>query len=214
MRAGKSATIAAGRETGGSTPAPPPTSELLSGLLAGRGGTERVTLAEISAGLRGRENGLLLLVLALPEMVPMIGFSLVLAIPIFLLSLHILIRGPGPGLPEWLGRRTLRRDQVEKALNRLLPVFRRIERFSRPRWPGLARAGRPQGGVCLLMSVFLGIPFPGINVLAAFAVAGTGLGILQRDGVIVAVSAVFALLALAAAAGVVFGAALIMESLG
>ncbi len=200
--------------TGGSTPAPPPTSELLSGLLAGRTGAERVTLAEISAGLRGRANGLLLLILALPEMVPMIGFSLVLAIPIFLLSLHILIRGPRPGLPAWLGRRSIRRQKVEKALRYSLPVFRRIEGFSRPRWPGLALAGRPQGGVCLLMSVFLGIPFPGINILAALAVSGIGLGILQRDGVIVAVSAIFAVLALAAAAGVIFGAVFILESLG
>ena len=54
----------------------------------------------------------------------------------------------------------------------------------------------------------------GKYVLAALAVAGTGLGILQRDGVIVAVSAIFVVLALAAAAGVIFGAALIMESLG
>lgn len=184
---------------------PPPTSELLEGLRrAGEG--ERITLGDILEASKGRAHGLLLLALALPETVPMIGVSAVLATPIFILGAAMLVRGSDPPVPRWVRRRSLKRTHVEGAVRKTRRIARWLDRVSRPRMVRLAEAGRIQGAICVVMAVVLAIPFPGINIAAAFSVAAVGLGILQRDGLLIAAAAVLATIAAAAMAAVLTGA--------
>ena len=167
---------------------------------------ERVTVDTIAEGTGRRGHGLLLLVLALPETIPMVGVSAVLAVPILLLGLGMLWHGVEVPLPGILARRTIRRDLVERAIDRALPLLRRLERVLRPRWPALAQAGRVQGIACVLLAVVLAVPVPGVNFLAAVGVAGIGLGILQRDGVAITVALVSGTLAVGGLVAVFLGA--------
>jgi hypothetical protein len=182
------------------------TSELLQGLLDDGNRSERISIGTIVEGGGGRAHGIVLLILSLPETIPMIGLSAILAVPILVLGFVMIVRGADPPVPERLRERTLPWEKVESAIRRTLPAIRWLERFSRPRWERLAAAGRLQGGVCIVMSVILAIPIPGINMVAALAVAGVGLGILQRDGVAVAAAAVFAAIAVTGFVLVVTGA--------
>lgn len=166
---------------------------------------ERLTLGEVAGRMRGRAYGLILLVLALPEVIPMIGLSLILAIPIALVSGHMLVRGNEMALPGFLRNRSVKRAYLRNPLARASRVLGWLERISRPRWPRLATATRLQGAVCVVMSVILALPVPGLNILAAFGVFGTGLGVLQRDGVIVAIAFGSATLAAAGMAAVTLG---------
>jgi len=156
-----------------------------------------VSLATIAAATRGRANGLLLLILALPETIPMVGFSLLLAIPIAIVGYYQLLTRGERALPRWVLRREIRHEILVAALDRTLPWLRRIERLLRPRWPWLARADRLLGALTLVMAILLGLPVPGVNILAALAVACVGLGLLERDGVLVAAALVLATAALA-----------------
>lgn len=178
-----------GEEEGGGAPdgsgRPSRTSELLGEIAALEGG-ERLSLEEVSRVVGGRAVGLLLLVLSLPETIPMVGLSAILAAPILVLGAVLLWKGADPPIPGWVRNRTLPREKVRSAVERTRPVVRWLDRVSRPRWPLLAGAGRLQGAVCIAMAVVLAIPIPGVNLLAAGAVAATGLGILQRDGLAVA----------------------------
>ena len=172
--------------------------------------TERISFSEITAATEGRAHGLLLLLLALPETIPMIGFSLILAIPVFLIGVLMVRHGPSFPLPRWLGRRTMKRSLLDKTIDHTLPTLRRLDRILKPRWTRVAEAGRLQGTVCILMAVVLAVPIPGINIMAAFAVAGMGLGILQHDGRTIAVASGVALLTLLVIGGGVTGVGLLV----
>lgn len=183
--------------------ATPPISEILTDLVAQA--SERISLGEMAERMRGRGFGMMLLVFALPETIPMVGLSLILAIPIALVGGYMLAHGEEVVLPGWIRRRSIKRRLVEAAVVRMLPVLRWAERVSRPRWPRLAGACRLQGAVTLVMAVVLALPIPGLNFLAAVGVFGTGLGMLLRDGRIIAIAFASAALAAAGTAAVLLG---------
>jgi len=170
----------------------------------------RITLHEIAAATEGRSHGLMLLLIALPETIPMIGLSLILAAPVFFIGVLMVRHGPSFPLPGWLGRRSLKRSLLEGTIQRTLPALRRLDRLLKPRWTRLVEAGRLQGVVCVLMAVVLAVPFPGPNILAAFSVAGIGLGILQHDGMAIAAAFGMAVLTLLVIAGAVTGVGLLV----
>jgi hypothetical protein len=171
---------------------------------------DRISLQEIAEATQGRSHGLLLLLLALPETIPMVGFSLILAIPIFLIGILMVRHGPSFPLPRWLGRRTMKRSLLNSTIDRTLPALRRLDRILKPRRTRMVEAGRLQGVVCIVMAVVLAVPLPGPNIMAAFAVAGIGLGILQQDGSAIAAAFGMAVLTLVVIAGVVTGVGLLV----
>jgi hypothetical protein len=118
--------------------------------------------------------------------------------------------GPSFPLPGWLGRRTLKRSLLNKTIHRTLPALRRLDRILKPRWTRMVEAGRLQGVVCVIMALVLAVPIPGANILAAFSVAGIGLGILQHDGGAIAAATGMAVLALLATAAAVTGVGLLV----
>lgn len=184
----------------------PPTSELVREL-RDLGEGETVTLGEIGNALKGRAYGLVLLALALPELIPMVGLSVILAAPILVIGAYMVWHGRETTLPRWVQRRSIKRSRLETAIDKSLPMLRRLDRVSRPRWHGLAGATRPQGVVCILMAVVLAVPIPGVNILAAFGVAGIGVGMLQHDGVVTALAFASSLLAAGGTVAVFSGAA-------
>lgn len=171
---------------------------------------DRISLQEIAEATKGRSLGLMLLLLALPETIPMVGFSLILAVPIFLIGILMVRHGPSFPLPRWLGRRTMKRSLLNSTIDRTLPALRRLDRILKPRRTRMVEAGRLQGVVCIVMAVVLAVPFPGPNIMAAFAVAGIGLGILQQDGLAIAAAFGMAVLTLVVIAGVVTGVGLLV----
>lgn len=185
---------------------PPSTSELVR-KLRDLGEGETVTLGEIGNALKGRAYGLVLLALALPELIPMVGLSAILAAPILVIGAYMVWHGRETTLPRWVRRRSIKRSRLETAIDKSLPMLRRLDRVSRPRWHGLAGATRPQGVVCILMAVVLAVPIPGVNILAAFGVAGIGVGMLQHDGVVIALAFASSLLATGGTVAVFTGAA-------
>jgi hypothetical protein len=168
--------------------------------IQGMEGGDKLGVGEITEVVGSRAHGLVLLVLSLPETIPMVGLSAILATPIFVIGVVLVARGADPPVPGWVRNRSLPRKKVQGAIRRLRPVVQWLDRVLRPRWSRLARAGRLQGMICVLMAILLAIPVPGINLLAAAAVAGVGLGILQRDGLVIGLACL-----LAVVAGVGFG---------
>jgi hypothetical protein len=192
--------------------APPPISEILDRIRRSGSG-DRIAVADISEEVRGRVHGVVLIVFGLPETIPMIGLSVVLAAPIFVMAVFMMVYGNDPPLPEWVRRRSLPRSSVESAVDRSRRFLRKLERFTRPRWPVLAGAGRLQGGACMILAGVLAFPMPGINIVAAFGVVAIGFGILQSDGRMVAFGLIATAVSSVGAIAVVTGAFRFFESL-
>lgn len=189
-----------------------PTSELLADLRATASDGRDITLGAITAAAEGRIHGLLLVVLGLPETIPMVGFSLLTAIPIAAVAVSLLLYGPQRPLPAALLARSLPRHILDRALDFALPRIRRLETVIHPRWPGIADRERAFGGLTLVAAVILGIPMPGANWLAGVTVVLTGLGLLQRDGAVLLAAVVTAGLSLTLLILMVTGTATIVAS--
>ena len=110
------------------------TSEILAALAAQPG--ERLTVGDILAVLRDRAFALLVVLLGLPNCLPMPPpIPLVCGLLLALVAAQIIFGRSAPWLPKALLQRSIARADVERAVTRALPIFQRLERYSRPRMP-------------------------------------------------------------------------------
>jgi hypothetical protein len=156
-------------------------------VLAGR--KARVTLGEIVARAEG-DGGLgpVLFILTLPVLLPLPpGVSMVLALPLLLVSLQIVAGRPKLWLPKVLAERAMERAALVKALRRILPLLGRMEGVVRPRLRFLTgRIGvRLVGVACTLIAIVLILPIPFANLVPALALGILSLGLTRKDGLLV-----------------------------
>ncbi len=147
---------------------------------------ERITLGDFVEVLGERGYGLLMLVLTLPNVVPIYlpGLSAVTGLPLAAVALQMAIGRRRPWLPEFLLRRSVARSDFQRVVKRVLPWLARVERVLRPRLQKFAHgpAERLIGFVCMLLALLLSLPVPLTNIPLSFPVALFALGVLERDG--------------------------------
>ena len=163
------------------------TSQILLALASQPG--ERLTVREIMAVLQDRAFALLVVLLGLPNCLPMPPpIPLVCGLLLALVAIQIVFGRDVPWLPRQLMNRSVARTDVERAVGRAVPAFRRLERISRPRMTFLDTpfAMRLMGAVILILSLGLlfAPPFVG-QIPLGLAVCLVGLGLVERDGLVV-----------------------------
>jgi hypothetical protein len=163
------------------------TSQILLALASQPG--ERLTVREIMAVLQDRAYALLIVLLGLPNCLPMPPpIPLVCGLLLALVAIQIIFGRDAPWLPRQLLNRSVARTDVERAVGRAIPVFRRLERFSRPRMTFLDTplTMRLMGAVILILALGLlfAPPFVG-QIPLGLAVCLVGLGLVERDGLVV-----------------------------
>ena len=162
-----------------------PLSELLRQI--GERKAVRVSIAELTDTFGHRALGALLLVFGLICALPLPpGGTTVFGLPLVLLAPQLMLGLKAPWLPGKLRRRTMRRADLAKGLERVLPWLERIEALSRPRI-GLLFSGPGQrliGLVCTVFALVLILPIPLGNILPAAAVSLLSLSLVQRDGLL------------------------------
>jgi len=163
------------------------TSQILLALASQPG--ERLTVREIMAVLQDRAFALLIVLLGLPNCLPMPPpIPLICGLLLALVAVQIVFGREAPWLPGQLMNRSMARTDVERAVGRAIPVFRRLERISRPRMTFLDTplAMRLMGAVILVLSLGLlfAPPFVG-QIPLGLAVCLVGLGLVERDGFVV-----------------------------
>lgn len=163
------------------------TSDLL--LNAVRGDSERVTITEILDALDARAFGLATLIFALPSIIPMPpGVPTVVGIALLIVSIQMVIGRQELWLPKILSKQGFSRKVLVSGFEKMKPQLEFIERFARPRLLILTgpTATILIGIVILVMAVILILPLPpGGNFPPALACAVLGMGLVERDGVIV-----------------------------
>lgn len=146
---------------------------------------DRLSIGDIVAALGDRAFGPLLVVFALPNVLPSPpGTAGIMAIPLIFLTVQMIL-GKRPWLPGFLARRSLSRQSFARFAVRATALLARASRFLRPRL-GLFVQPLPErliGGFCLVLALVLLLPIPFANSAPAFAICLFGLGLLERDGV-------------------------------
>lgn len=181
----------------------PRLSEELEDLLA-RSGGEAMTVRQIVEQLHFRGLPGLVVLLCIPFLFPMAipGLSIPFGLAIALCGFRLGI-GRGFWMPDFLMRRQVPAELLQKLVGGAAAFYRKIERFVRPRmhflqrWPGMLNL---LGFMIMIGGILLSLPipppFPLTNTIPGFAVIFMALGLMERDGVCILIGYGFALLGL------------------
>jgi hypothetical protein len=157
---------------------------------------EEITVGELVDMFGRRAFGALLFAFAIPNVLPLPpGSSTILGLPLVLLSPQVLIGVHAPWLPKALDRRKLRCADLRKGLPRVIKVVEAVEKVSRPRLPFMFGpvGDRAIGFMCTVLALALILPIFMGNLVPAIAVGLLGLGLFQRDGVLVVIGHITAI---------------------
>jgi hypothetical protein len=191
-------------------PLPQRTSEVLRELASAEG--ERVTFREILLGLRHRAFGFTLLIFALPCCLPMPpGVPTVCGIALVLIALNLIIGRKRLWLPRMIADKSVARADLKRVVDYAAPYLQRLERICRPR---IAFVTEPMGKrviglVVFLLGVLLILPIPFLgNMPPGVAAAIISIGVSERDGVVVIVGLLVAVIAITVASAATWAAIL------
>ncbi|QLF68358.1 exopolysaccharide biosynthesis protein [Peteryoungia desertarenae] len=172
--------------------------------LAGDDTRERVSVGDIFAAMGDRAFGALLLIFALPNILPTPpGTSSVLGAPLVFLSAQLML-GRSPWLPRIIAKRSMTRSDFALVVARISPWLARGERMLKPRFSMLVYPPFEYviGFLCLMLAIILILPIPLGNILPAIAVCLFSFGLLERDGISVLCGCGMFVLSLSVVAGV------------
>lgn len=174
--------------------------------IAGDPAREAIAVNDLILLLGGRGRAALILLFALPNVLPAPpGMSGLLGLPLLYLSVQMML-GRVPWLPRLIGHRAVPRDRFALLVDTLAPWLARAERLLRPRWSWFVnhQAERVIGAFCLVLAAVLALPIPLGNMLPALAICLIALGVLERDGLWVLIGTATGLVSLVVVAGVVY----------
>lgn len=163
-------------------------SHVLNGI-AGSGDGPRITVGEIMQALGARAFSLLIVVMGLPNSLPMPPpIALISGFLLAFISIQILIGWPSPWLPASVLKKSLARADVARAVSTAMPWVIWVERLAKPRLKLLQHdlAWRVVGSGLLLLSLALiaAVPVFG-QIPLGIAFCLIGLGLVERDGILV-----------------------------
>lgn len=152
-----------------------------------RGAPGDLMLGEVVAGLGDRSFGWLILLFSLINLMPWPpGSTVILGIPLVLVTGQMALGLRQVRLPGFVTRRRVGRKTFQRVVLRLRPLIRPIERVVRPRhaYVFAPRSERALGGflVCVSLALLLPIPFSAYG--PAIALFVTGFGLVERDGLV------------------------------
>jgi hypothetical protein len=157
------------------------TTDLLRQALADNG--ERISLEQFLAPLGERSYGFLLLLLALPNFIPL-PLGGVMGLLIALVGAQMLYGLQRPWLPRRARVHAFARSSVEHFLARMTPLFARVERLCKPRLQQFTRRPleRISGFLLIAIGALLSLPIPFTNYPFGLIVLLFAVALIERDG--------------------------------
>lgn len=167
---------------------------------------DRISIADLVTAMQGRAFGALILIFALPNVIPTPpGTSAILGLPLIFLSAQLML-GRLPWLPAFIANRSLERGAFATLVSKMNPVLARAEKLLAPRLTFMVAPAMQQliGVGLLVLSVVLALPIPLGNMLPALAMTIICLGILERDGLWVILGVIVGIVSLIVVWGVIW----------
>jgi hypothetical protein len=173
---------------------------------------ERIRLRDLVDRLGDRAFGILILVFSLPNAVGLgaiPGVSAVFGLPQMFVALQLAVGRERLWLPAWLLDRSLARADFAAMVAKSAPYLARAERVLRPRVPAMSSyaAERAWGVVFAILAGIVSLPIPFGNQPPAIAMAIMSIGLIERDGLCIAIGLFIAVLSIVIASAVVVGGA-------
>ena len=165
---------------------------------------ERVSMRAMAQAHGPEAHGTLLLLLAMPCLLPVPGVDAVLGLGMAALAVAMWRGHCAPFLPQRVAELELPRHWAQRVLVGLASAYVLAGRHARARLSHLAVSGRRSATALAvgLMAAIIVMPIPFGNLLPAVALVFIGLGLVFRDGVAVILGLLMSGVALVATTGV------------
>lgn len=149
-----------------------------------------ISLGQLRDGLGDKSFGYLLVLSVLPSAIPLPGLNSVLGLLPMFLGINLLWGGQKPWLPEFALNYKLPKKMFQDFFVQAEPFWRKYAAFIRPSWSFMCTnvMERVMGLFIIFMSFIIVLPGPLTNVLPAIALLVLALGIIVKDGRVVALS--------------------------
>lgn len=158
--------------------------------LAAEAGPDGMTLREIRDRLDERAFGLMILILAIPCLVPALyGVPQIVGVPILLLAGQMLVGRVEPWLPRPILDRSVSKAWLDRMADFATRRMRWFENLSRPRLTVFTRGWAERAAAAFMILATLTIILPMTNTVPSVALALLSVGLIQRDGLFVAAGA-------------------------
>lgn len=158
---------------------------------------ERITMGELMQAFGMRSYGLLIVLFALPNLLPVYipGLSPIFGFPLGIICLQLALGYPTPRLPGFLMRRSMKRGDLEMIALKAQTWLRRIERFVKPRpsWLTTRRSERAIGAYGALLCLIIVVPLPFTNGPPSLACAIMAIGMMEEDSLTILVGIIMGL---------------------
>ena len=171
-------------------------SELLQWLA---GVAERdIAVEQIITSIGNRAFGAGILLFAIPVLLPLpAGLSQLMGVPLILFATQLMLGRELLWLPAFLSERRIPLNRIRPGLLRIANILSWAENYLQARNPLFCTrwANRLTGAACLVLSLILLVPIPFSSLIPAFALTVFSLGLIYRDGVMIAFGWLFTILA-------------------
>lgn len=152
---------------------------------------DRIQIGVLVRAMEHRSVGALVLILALPMVVPIPapGISVPFGIFLMLVSTELLFARGHVWLPQRIAARSIARKDFVRFAERAVPVLRRVEQFARPRMAGFTRGWgiRIVGFTCLILATIIALPIPMGHFLPGSVICMLAIGLIECDGLLIAI---------------------------
>lgn len=168
-----------------------------------------VSISSIRDALGDRSFAALVVFFSLINMIPLPPpSSAILGLPLIMVSAQMMYGSKRAWLPRFIMDKSLSPESFRRVMDRFIPRLVSLERMIRPRyWPFWRRQGdRIIGFLCLFMAVVVAMPIPFGNWLPACSTALMSLALIERDGILLGLGILVAIISLIVI-GAVFGSA-------
>jgi hypothetical protein len=169
---------------------------------------DEVSLGQTIEALGSRSYAPFLVILPLIDISPVgsiPGLPTLLALVIVLTAGQLLFGRTHMWLPGFLANRSLKSEKVAKAVNKLRPVAKRMDKWFHGRLPALTQGPMVRVAAAAIIVLTLAVPplelLPMATTAPMAAIAAFGMALLVKDGLLMIVAFVAAAGAIAAAVG-------------
>lgn len=154
--------------------------------LSDEGGERGLTLGEIRDRLDERAYGLLVMLLAIPCLVPgLYGVPQVVGVVIIIVAAQLLVGREEPWLPGWVLRLHARASWLKAMADFAETRLGWIDRLSRPRLQRFSTGAGERLAAVFMILATLTIVLPMTNTIPSIALSLLAVGLIQRDGLFV-----------------------------
>ena len=178
---------------------------------------ENMTIRDLSAQLGDRGFGILLLLFALPNAIPlpMPGISTLTGIPLIFFASQLCLGNKRVWLPRRLIERQIPMSRLRVLIQKTLPSLKSLEKIIKPRLDAITTRNfeRLAGLIILVLAVLLALPVPLSNLPLGIAIAVLALAITERDGIVMITGWLFTIFALCFFAALIGGYAWVIGQL-